>query len=223
MRRTRLSPGRWGSFGRLDLLSSNVGVLVILAGMVALTALIHPLGGQFAKPGTADAPASGTLAQEPRVLKVPWSRGTSKNPVFAALIGGRLRLLDLSPLYDKLVTLPSPRSPRTLDVQLPDMTIRFYPVTNDVHCYQFRLKEDAGEPVDAAGRPNSAWSRVRERYDGARYFYFFWVAGDSFEQFRETRDRMRAEGVEVGWKPARRGSFPELCQGLDGAGNPVPQ
>jgi hypothetical protein len=208
----------------MNFIFGYLGVFVVLAGLMALLAAVQPLLGP-APTGRSSAatPAVAATAEEPLALKVPWSRGTSKNPVFAALIAGRLKLLDPTPLYEELLRRPAPRRPQIINVRLHDMTIRFYPVTNSIQCYQFRLAENAGEPIETARLPSSLWAEERKRYDGARYFYFFWVSGDSFERFREIRDRMRLEGVEIGWKPVRPGSPLELCQGLDGGGSPVAQ
>ncbi len=221
-----MSPRRvFGHRMRLDSLfdsvSNNVGVLVILAAFAALLAVWQPF--RPLPPPEAAAPDRAGAAKETRTLKVPWSRAASKNPVFATLAGGRVMLLNLAPVYEELLKRPTPRRPQPIDVRRRNVSIRFYPVTNEVYCFQFRLDEGAGEPVSEANRAGSAWTRERGRFDGERYFYFFWVAGDSFEQFRALRERLRNEGLEVGWKPVRPGAPLELCQGVDGGSSLVPQ
>jgi len=224
----------------VDIVSSNVGVLLILGACAVLLTVLRPFRGALppgraaphgtAAPVSSAAPRQETAAPvrpapagEIRTLKVPWVHATSKNPVFAALIAGRVKLLDLTPVYEELLKRPSPRRPKPVDVRLRDATIRFYPVTNEVYCFQLRPDEGAGETVEAATLAGSAWTRERGRFDAERTFYFFWVASDSFEQFRALRNDLRSAGVEVGWKPVRAGAPLELCQGVDGGSNLVPQ
>lgn len=221
MSRRRVFGGRMHLDSLVDIVSNNVGVLVILGAFAALVAVLHPF--RPLPPSETAAPARVAAGKVTRTLKVPWSHAASKNPVFATLTGGRVMLLNLAPVYEELLNRPTPRRPQPIDVRRKDVTIRFYPVTNDVYCFQFRPDEGAGEPVDEANRAGSAWTRERGRFDGERYFYFFWVASDSFEQFRALRERLRNEGLEVGWKPVRPGAPLELCQGVDGGSSLVPQ
>lgn len=182
----------------------------LLAIGVALLAIGHPLRADGAAPRAREA------ASAARTLKVPWPRTSSKHAVFAALSGGRIQVFDLEPLYDELLKRPAPRAPQRVDLRLPDVSIRFYPITNEVYCFQLRPKEGAGESWAEAALPGSAWQRTRTRFGADRHSYFFWVAGDSFETFRALRDSLRREHVEVGWKPVRSEAPLEICQGVDG-------
>jgi len=171
--------------------------------------------------------AAGPHAREAisgvRTLRVPWARPSSKHAVFVALSGGRIQVFDLVPLYDALLKRQAPRRPQRIDLRLPDVSIRFYPITNEAYCFQFRPTEGAGESWAEAMLPGSAWQRVRTRFEADRYFYFFWVASDSFETFRNLRDSVKTEHVDVEWKPVRPATPLEICQGTDGTSGLEPQ
>src|SRR5271170_3004854 len=153
----------------VDLVSNNVGVLVILTAFVALVSVLNPLeqGTLHQAPakasGGAQSPEASRSPATPMIqtLAVPWAHSSQKNPVFAALIGGRVKLLDLSPLYEELLHRPQPTSVRPLDVHRPGVVTRFYPITNDVYCFQFRVAQNAGEPLTEARKPGSAWTQER--------------------------------------------------------------
>ena len=156
-------------------------------------------------------------------LRVPWPKGTTKNSVFAAMTGGRVQVLDMDPVYDQLLKRPFPRRPQPVDVELPDVSIRFYPLTNEAYCLQFRPSEAAGEPLRTAGEAGSAWQRARKRFPKDRFMFFFWVTPDSFESFRTLREKLVQDGVDVEWKPVQADAPLEVCQGVDGMRGMEPQ
>jgi len=198
--------GRWLAFGTA--FGTAIGIVLGVALAAALP------GGRPRAHAAAPAPALTPTPAAARTLKVPWSRPSSKHSVLAALNGGRIQVFDLEPLYDELVKRPAPRRPQRIDLRLPEVWLRFYPITNEAYCMQFRPREGAGESWAEARLPGSAWRRARDRFTAERYTYFFWVAGDSFETFRALREILRGEGVEVAWKPVRPDAPLEICRGL---------
>ena len=178
-RRRLLSEGTW-SDSLADIVSNMLGAVVILAACVGLIAALQnsPL-----TPRDAATPARAAA----QTLTVAWPQASTKNTVFATVSGGRIQLLDLSPLYAQLAKQPNPRRLRPVDVEQSGVAIRFYPITNEVYCFGFRLRAGAGEAVGAAGNAGPAWQRALQRFPGSRYSYYFWVTPDSFEAFREVR------------------------------------
>ena len=207
----------------VDIVSNNVGILMILAAFVAVLLVLFP-GWPGSPVAENDDTRAGELTRAKELsVTVPWTRATSKSSLFAFLGAGRIKVLDLDPLYTELQKRPALRRPQPLDLRWPDMAVRFYPVTNEVYCIQFRPEAGAGETWAEAGKPGSDWQRSRERLKGERFTTFFWVASDSFGAFRTLRDTLRQEGLEVGWKPVRRDAPLELCQGVDGGSGLDPQ
>ncbi|MBI3991825.1 MAG: hypothetical protein HY342_01020 [Candidatus Lambdaproteobacteria bacterium] len=195
----------------VDIVSNNVGILIILAAFMALFALINPTK-------VVDAPPDARLELPPQRLEVPWSHATTKNTIYLIVRGNRILPVDLRALYAELANRPAPKRLEPIEVALPNVNAKFYPVTNFVYCLEFFPQAGSGESWLHAQQLHSRWNRVRERYPGEKYVYFFWVSGDSFELFRDLRRRLWDENVEVGWQPiaAERTSM-AVCNGFDGS------
>lgn len=200
----------------VDIVSNNVGILIILASFMALFALANPAG----RPGEQ---VLRTAEPPPKRLRVPWSHPTTKNTIYLMIRGNRILYVDLRDFYEQLADLPVPRQLRPVDVPMGQVTARFFPVTNQIYCLEFIPKQNAGETWLQAQEPQSAWQQVREQYPAEGYVYFFWVEGDSFELFRGLRGRLWDEQVEVGWKPVLPDQPLALCNGFEGSSAFQPQ
>jgi hypothetical protein len=200
----------------VDIVSNNVGILVILAAFMAMFALVNPRGS------TGD-PASPHVEPPPKRLRVPWSHPTTKNSVYVILRHNRLLPVDLRTFFERLAALPSPDRMRPLEVELPRLLVKFFPVTNEIYCLEFEPDAESGETWLQAQQPQSAWQAMRAAYPAERYVYFFWVEGDSFELFRELRGHLWDEQVEVGWKPVEAEQPLAVCNGFEDAGAFQPQ
>jgi hypothetical protein len=194
----------------VDIVSNNVGILIILAAFMALFTLIDParLGGDAVSP-PREAP--------PRRLLVPWSHPTNKNHLFLALRENRVQFFDLRPVFLNLAGHDPGERPEPVTIEEEGLRVRFFPVTNQVYCLEFTPRPGFGEDWLRAQRPDSVWQGVLRRYPPEKYVYFFWVNGDSFELFRQVRDSLWERQVEVGWKPAEKDAPLEVCNGFEGS------
>jgi hypothetical protein len=158
------------------------------------------------------------LELPPERLDVPWSHVTTKNTIYLIVRGNRILPVDLRAFYAELAGRTAPKRLEPIEVHLPNVNAKFYPVTNNVFCLEFFPQAGGGETWLQAQKPVSRLQRVRERYSGEKYVYFFWVSGDSFELFRDLRKRLRDENVEVGWQPIAAGrASMAVCNGFDGS------
>jgi hypothetical protein len=212
MRRNRhaRTPGI-GLDSLVDIVSNTVGILIILAVFVALFSRLS-LTGSGARPERA-VPLEEPLER----LLVPWSHATNKTAVFAHAQGNRLRVLDLREFYARLANRGAKPGSGPLTIDLPGLETRFYPVTNLVYCLEFRPEPEYGETLRQLRRADSAWQATLAGYPGEKFYYFFWVAGDSFELFRAVRQELWERQIEVGWKPVPSGAPLEICNGFDGS------
>lgn len=194
----------------VDIVSNTVGILVILAVFMALMSRLTLRSAETAIPTVP-------LEEPPQRILVPWSHATNKTAVFAYAERNRLHVLDLRELYARLAE-ESPRlGNRPIDLNLPGMAAKFYPVTNLVYCLEFFPKQGYGETPAQMKAAGSQWQAALADYPPEKFYYFFWVAGDSFELFRTLRDELWNRQVEVGWKPVRAGQSLEICNGFDGS------
>jgi hypothetical protein len=201
----------------VDIVSNSVGVLIILAVFMALLALMNQ--------GQALRQARERQAVEPPPAKIliPWSHPTTKSTVFATLTRGRVVLFDLRSFYKELGGKPSGSRPEPMTFDEKDFTVRFFPVTTQIYCLEFRPKAGSGENLPELQHAGSRWRQFRARYPKEKFVYFFWVAGDSFELFRRVRKDLWQEQVEVGWKPLVAKGALELCNGFEGSTSFQPQ
>ena len=200
----------------VDIVSNNLGILIILAAFMALIGLIDPLALN-----PLDQPPAGPIP--PKRLLVPWSHPTHKFPILFAVVDNRILNLDMPDFFRKLAEQPRQERPKTVTIRQKEVTIRFFPVTNQIYCLEFRPVPGSGETWSEAGKGASTWRRALARYRPEKYYYFFWVAGDSFELFREVRARLWDKQFEVGWKPVAKGRPLEICNGFEGSAGYQPQ
>jgi hypothetical protein len=210
-----LSEGTWAD-ALTDIVSNLLGGMVILTACVGLVAAVR--SSPLSPAGSASARREAAMT-----VTVTWPKATTKNAVFASAEDGRFQVLDLTPMYTLLLKDPYPRRLKPVDVDEPGAAIRFYPITNDAYCFRFQPRSGAGEPLGLVRSPGSAWQQARKRFPGNRFTFFFWVTPDSFDAFREVREDLRQDGVDVDWKPVAPGTPLEICQGVDGSSGLEPQ
>ncbi len=169
--------------------------------------------------------AQGDAGSEARAarLEVPWPQAAPKNVVFFNLRHNRVQFLDLRPFYSALQDTPVDRKGSPLTFTQRQLTLRFFPVTNQVFCLELKPDPAAGETWTQAQLPGSHLRKVLQQFSSAGYAYFFWVGGDSFETYTRVRAWLREQRVEVLWRPVAEGAPLEACSGLEGfPGLPTP-
>ena len=193
----------------VDIVSNTVGILIILAVFMALLSRMEV-------PILAPQPRRVPVEAPPQRVQVPWSHATHKNAVFGQISANRLHVFDLREFFAQLARKPL-KGALPLAVSQPGLETRFYPVTNYVYCLEFRPEPGQGETAAEWARAGSDWKRVLDRYPPEKFFFYFWVAGDSFGTFRDLRRELWARQIEVGWKPAVADRTLEVCNGFNGS------
>lgn len=217
MLKERHSAGGMKSLDSLvDIVSNIVGILIILAAFMALFGLVDPANPL---PERQRQPTK----LPPKKVLVPWSHSTNKNAILFALNGNRLLHLDMRAFYKTLAGIKSGSRPSPVTIKQEGVRIRFFPVTPQVYCLEFLPSKGAGETWMAATKGDSLWNKAKNSFPPEKFYYFFWVAGDSFELFRDVREGLWEENFEVGWKPAENGKPLEICSGFEGSRGFQPQ
>jgi hypothetical protein len=239
MKKHKAATGQFVNLTSLvDVVSMNVGILVILAVFMSLLAVFSSSqdsasqgAGAAARESGAGAGGGDESATAARIgteqpierLRIPWTHATNKQTLFFALHGNRLQYVDMKAVYEQLLSKAPGRRDAAPSLTIPGMKTRFFPVTNQVFCLEFKPDAGAGESLDAAKRPGSALQRVMSTYARDSFVYFFWVGGDSFESFRELRKHLTDRQFEVGWKPVAKDAALEVCNGFEGSNTFQPQ
>ncbi len=201
----------------VDIVSNTVGILIILAVFMALFT-------KMAAPGFSDEHLEPvTLEQPAEKILVPWSHPTSKNSIYFYLHRNRLLNLDLPAFFSALADRKPGEGGYPVTIELPALRTRYYPVTNHVYCLEFTPRGDHGELWSEAQAAGSAWQETLQAYPQDKFYYFFWVTGDSFELFRDIRELLWDGQIEVGWKPVADGVPLEICNGFGGSNAFQPQ
>ena len=200
----------------VDIVSNIVGILVILAAFMALFGLISPSR-------LDESESAKKESVPPEKLMVPWSHATNKQAVLFQIRGNRILHFDMRAFFQELSTRSGKGKPRAETIRLNRFEVQFFPVTNQVYCMVLAGNPDAGETFLQTNSGNSDWKRVQGLYPPAKFYYFFWVTGDSFELFRRIRSDLWSRQYEVGWKPVAGKSSLEICNGFEGSTGFQPQ
>lgn len=218
MRRSRRNPTGFLSLDSLvDIVTNNVGILIILSAFMALFALLTPSRALV----KSDQPRA---TPPPPRLEVPWSHPTNKQTLFFVVRDNRIQYVDMKSIYQKMLDSPPiSRAGKPVTLSEPGMGVRFFPITNQVYCFEFAPKSGSGETWNEAKAANSRWHQVLSHFSRENFVYFFWVSGDSFELFRDVRKTLLAQQIEVGWKPVKANVPLDICNGFEGSNTFQPQ
>jgi hypothetical protein len=233
MKKHKAATGQFVNLTSLvDVVSMNVGILVILAVFMALLAVFSSSQqpgspsadagkGADGRPGAAPA----VTGAEPPVarLRVPWSHPTNKQTLFFVVRGNRVQYVDFKAVYEQLLRAGPAGQGAPLTLSARGFKTRFFPISNQVYCMEISPDAGSGETWQAARSEGSIWRRVQAKYSRENFIYFFWVGGDSFELFRDLRKTLVDGQVEVGWKPIGKKTPLEVCNGFEGSSTFQPQ
>ena len=198
----------------VDIVSNNVGILVILAVFMAVFSLldIRETVSSEEKPD-----------QQIEKLKIPWSHVSQKNSLLVLLHDDRLLYLDRASVYKRLKKYLSGKEPLPTELSFDQYTIKLTVGGRHRHCIEFLPSPAAGEWWHNFSRHGGLMHTLMKKYPPEQNYFFFWVDPNSFDLFREIRKTMWEQRFEVGWKPLREESALRYCSGDAQSGRINPQ
>ena len=210
MRKKRAFSGDLQSYLNLDslvdIVSNNVGILVILAVFMAVFSLM-------------DKREQVSSEEQPdkqiEKLKIPWSHVSQKNILLIFLRSNRLLYLDRTLVYQRLKKYLSGSEPLPKHVNLDQFSIELTVGSGHAHCLKFLPSPGAGQWWHQFSQRNGVMKKLMKKYPPEENYFFFWVDPDSFDLFREIRKSLWEKRFEVGWKPVRIESPLRYCSGDD--------
>ena len=218
MRKKRTFSGDFQSYLNLDslvdIVSNNVGILVILAVFMAVFSLMD----KREKVLSEEQPD-----QQIEKLKIPWSHVSQKNSLLVLLHDDRLLYLDRASVYKRLKKYLSGKEPLPTELSFDKYTIKLTVGGRHTHCIEFLPSPAAGEWWHNFYRHGGLMQILMKKYPPEQNYFFFWVDPDSFDLFREIRKTLWEQRFEVGWKPLREESALRYCSGDAQSGRINPQ
>ena len=198
----------------VDIVSNNVGILVILAVFMAVFSLMD----KREKVSSEEKPD-----QQIEKIKIPWSHVSQKNSLLVLLHDDRLLYLDRASVYKRLKKYLSGKEPLPTELSFDKYTIKLTVGGRHTHCIEFLPSPAAGEWWHNFYRHGGLMQILMKKYPPEQNYFFFWVDPDSFDLFREIRKSLWEQRFEVGWKPLREESALRYCSGDAQSGRINPQ
>ena len=198
----------------VDIVSNNVGILVILAVFMAVFSLIDK---------REQVSSEEQTDKQIEKLKIPWSHASQKNSLLVFLNDDRLLYLDRALVYQRLKKYLSGKEPLPTELSLDQYSIKLTVGGRHTHCIEFLPSPAAGEWWHKFSSHGGLIQTLMKKYPPEQNYFFFWVDPDSFYLFREIRKTLWEQRFEVGWKPVREESALRYCSGDAQSGRINPQ
>ena len=190
----------------VDIVSNNVGILVILAVFMAMFSLLEK---------SEQVPTTEQSIENIEKLKIPWSHVSQKNNLLLLLRNDRLLFFDRALVYQRLKKYLSGSDPLPTNISLDQYSIELTAGGGHAHCLEFFPSPRAGQWWHQVSQHNGLMQTLMKKYPTEENYFFFWVDPDSFDLFREIRKSLWEKRFEVGWKPVRIESPLRYCSGDD--------
>ncbi|MGK5094194.1 hypothetical protein WDW89_19540 [Deltaproteobacteria bacterium TL4] len=200
----------------VDIVSNNVGILVILAVFMAIISLYTP-------PQEDTASEEKSTQESTKKIIIPWSHNSQKSSILFAIRKNRLVYLDRYPLYQQLKAQLSQTASPSNSIKLEEVTIKLTPITSYSHCIEFFIRPNAGKWWPQLIRDNGKLSQLLAENSPNENYFFFWVDAGSFELFTEIRHYLQERHFEVGWKPITENSPLHYCTDISRSKSFQPQ
>ena len=207
-------PGLLNLDSLVDIVSNNVGILVILAVFMAMFSLIEK---------SDQATKEDQSFEIIEKIKIPWSHASQKNNLLFLLRDDRILYLDRALVYQNLKKYLSGKKALPKQISLIQYSIKLTTGSGHAHCLEFLPSPGSGQWWHQLSQHDGLLQSLMKKYPPEENFFFFWVDPKSFELFREIRESLWGQSFEVGWKPVRRESTLRYCSGNEQARSFQPQ
>ena len=207
-------PGLLNLDSLVDIVSNNVGILVILAVFMAMFSLLKK---------------SDQISQKEQPneniekIKIPWSHASQKNNLLFLLRDDRILYLDRALVYQKLKKYLRGKETLPKQISLNQYSIRLTTGNGHAHCLEFLPSPGAGQWWHQISENDGLLKILMKKYPPVENYFFFWVDPKSFDLFRKIRGSLWSQHFEVGWKPVRKETTLRYCSGNDQARRFQPQ
>ncbi|MBF0279531.1 MAG: hypothetical protein HQM13_17160 [SAR324 cluster bacterium] len=199
MKKNRFGASPIGLDSLVDIVSNNVGILVILTVFMALISLLDP-------PEYIQEEKKDDLLTTKKII-IPWAHFSQKSSLLFLIRDNHLLYFDRSLVYQQLKSELKYTDKPESQFEFSEYSVDLLVESSNWHCLDFHPKPQAGE----------WWHQVKSldlltsQYSPSEFYFFFWVDSNSFDLFREVRDYLREKNFESGWKPVLKKSALQYC------------
>ena len=198
----------------VDIVSNNVGILVILAVFMGMFSISEK---------SEQLPVEEEAQEQVEKVKIPWSHASQKNNLLLLLRDNRVLFLDRALVYQRLKKYLSGKNPLPKTVSLDQYSVELTTGSGHSHCLIFMPIPGAGQWWHKFSREDGLLENLMMKYPQEENYFFFWVDPKSFDLFRQIRKSLWQQNFEVGWKPVRKESTLRYCSGNNQARIFLPQ
>ena len=197
-----------------DVVSNNVGIFVLLASALSLFMIINH--------ATKTIPKEENLPKNVmKKIEIPWTRPSQKSPVLFLLSQQKITYFDRQKALEKiskaLETKPQAigrdsdiQRVYTLDFEKYQIEYSIY--SQSTQCFLFTPKPRHSKKTEYL---EQQMMEVMKGKNPASFYAFFWVDSQSLEMFREMRQFLWDQKIQVGWKPVNQDIEMRYCMGAN--------
>ena len=207
-------PGLLNLDSMVDIVSNNVGILVILAVFMAMFSLLDK---------NEQTPEKEQSFENIEKIKIPWSHPSQKNKLLFLLRNNHILYLDRALVFQNLKKHLSNKNTLPKQISLNQYSIKLTTGNRHAYCLEFLPSPGAGQWWHQLSQSDGLLQSLMDKYHPVENYFFFWVDSKSFDLFREIRKSLWKHRFEVGWKPVRSDSVLRYCSGNDHAKSFQPQ
>ena len=185
-----------------DVVSNNVGIFVLLASALSLLMVVNHTTKEVQK---EDNVPKNVLKK----IEIPWTRPSQKSPVLFLLSQQKITYFDrqkaleniskaLEKKHETIGKDSNIQRVYTLDFEKYQVEYSIY--SQSIQCFLFTPK------LKSSKKDNYLEQQIMKVMEGknpASFYAFFWVDSQSLEMFREVRQFLWDQKIQVGWKPTQ--------------------
>ena len=191
-----------------DVVSNNVGIFVLLASALSLFMVINHTNEMTVQ--KEDLPQNKV-----HQVLIPWTRPSQKSPILFVLEKQNLTYFDRKTVLQNLSKILE---------QTPDTNKRKFTLNFEKYQVQYSIYSQSTQcflfiPQRHQSKKNRYIEKqvmqVMKEKEAKSFYAFFWVDSQSLEMFRELRQYLWDNKIQVGWKPIDDKSEMRYCVGAN--------
>ena len=157
-------PGLLNLDSLVDIVSNNVGILVVLAVFMAMFSLLKK---------SEQTPQKEQPFDNIEKIKIPWSHASQKNNLLFLLRDDRILYLDRALVYQNLKKYLSGKETLPKQISLNQYSIKLTTGNGHAHCLEFLPSPGAGQWWHQLSEHDGLLQNLMKKYPPEENYFFF--------------------------------------------------